>query len=105
MENGLPGFGVLNPMRTHHIDTNRPREAEVERLGSLILTPNLDRDFLQGFLEGKGIYVNSNLVVADGVTDCESAYAVTGQTPDHFCFTPSLTLHPIVTPLTHYIPS
>src|SRR5260370_10810639 len=99
MENGLPGFGVLNPMRTHHIDTNRPREAEVERLGSLILTPNLDRDFLQGFLEGKGISVNSHLDVADGVTAGEIANGVTGEKQDHFCFAGCLAQMPKGTPL------
>ena len=58
MNNSLAWLGILDAVRTDHVDPNRSRKAQIEAAGFLVFAPYFTAKLLNCFLEFKCISMN-----------------------------------------------
>ncbi len=64
------------------VDANGSRKTQVKAAGGLVFSPDLAAEFLQWFLELKGVSVDRNLKFANRMAAGEVADGVSGQKED-----------------------
>src|ERR1035438_5803724 len=82
----LPRLRILDPVGADHIHADGARKTEVKTPRDFVFAPYGPAKFLNYFLELKGISVNCNFKLSDGVAAGEVADRVSGQKKDHSGF-------------------
>ena len=82
MKDGLARLGVFDAVGADDVDADGSRKTQVKTARGLVFSPHLSAEFLQWFLELKGVSMDRNLKLANGMAAGEVADGVSGQEED-----------------------
>ncbi len=79
MKDRLAGLGILDAVGADDVDADGAGKTEVKAAGGFVLAPDFAAEFLQWFLELKGVSVDRDFELADGMAAGEVANGVSGK--------------------------